>query len=134
MKNLSPKTKKILLIAMVLIGLFLLYSFFKNKDEETEVAVSDSGSGLSADEQKYLTPGTSLAGSNTENEALILQQRYAGMSREAILADYIKYAFDANPGTLEFLQGKATEQGKTLAQVKTEDAAYLLWKFGVAGF
>lgn len=133
-----PKNKKMIFlvvvaVAMILIGLYMYGKKVQRESSESNTP-ANAGPQLTDAEKRFLQPGTSLNGANTENEALILQTRYAGMSREEILADYIKYGFETNPGYIAFLQQKANEEGKSLAEMKIGNAEYLLWSFKVPGF
>ncbi|MGD9930139.1 MAG: hypothetical protein AB7U05_08975 [Mangrovibacterium sp.] len=140
--NFTPKTKKMAILGIVavvaiLIGLYL----YGRKMEPTDTGEqADDGTGsaaatgtTTATASGYSRPGTPLTQIGKPTEAAELQQRYAGMGREAIIADYVKYRFDADSSYLSFLQNKATEAGKSLATVKYENAEYLLKMFNVPG-
>ena len=133
----NTKTKKILAIGIISLIVVVVFVYFMNRSQVAKAEETITGAGTTNSENskyQYSAPGTSLTQIGKNAEALELQERYAGMSKEAIIADYIEYRMNRDSGMLNFLTIKANEKGKSLTTVKREDAIYLLEKFNVPGF
>ena len=137
--KISGKQKKIIAISFIAIVILVLILFAvkryraasaqSNIDSPGTDKNSSTGSGSSLETE--FKPGTPLKRIGKSDEAQELQKRYAGMSKEDIVFDYIIWRFEKDSGYLNFLKGKATEEGKSLAEVKRWNAIYLLDNFNV---
>lgn len=132
----NPKAKKIIAISfIVLVALILIiYSIKKSNEKKAENNIS-GGNNNSSSGYTYSAPGTAFKKVGTSAEKAEVLERYSGMTKESIIADYIQFRFNQDSEYLAFLNAKAQENNKTLSEVKRADAIYLLkTKFGVPGF
>ncbi|MHA7109245.1 hypothetical protein ACRTDU_03915 [Sunxiuqinia elliptica] len=133
----NSKNKKILIIGSIILILILVFVYFMNKrqvDEAKKTVTGGTSGSNDSSHYLYSGPGTPLTQVAKQTEAAELKDRYSGMSKEAIIADYIEFRFNRDSSYLEFLKKKAQENSESLNSVMRKDAIYLLSGFKVPGF
>lgn len=131
MKNLSPKTKKILLIVLILVGIYLVYAFLKTKSTTSDSSTDTSG-GTSASTLK--SPNTWASGSPYGSQADMdaTYAKYSVMDKEAAIAAYINQIKAYQPWYDNI--ANSVTSGQTVEQALRDAATYMLWVAGVPGF
>ena len=129
MKNFSPKNKKLMIAIVIGVILLLVALYFYGSSTSSQASENstDTGSGSGTNTNSSTNSGSSSSETQTDVE------KYAGWSKEDIIADYISRirAYDV---WFNNVKEKANNNGATLDEQLRADAIYMLSKSGVSGF